>query len=179
MQSIYTKHYKSQAFDSRAPQKCRESRRSVICSLTSTGQVRPVVFVTARVHPGETPASFVAHGLVDWLLGSTQQAEQLRRGVTLVVVPMLNPDGVFLGNYRYHAAALLLCLFCVCFPFSVSGVGFFAPFSCRLFLCSPYSSTRILTDCWLHSSVTQEGCMLTAAGVTGCKAAAKRVVLAA
>ncbi len=59
-----------------------------------------MVFVTARVHPGETPASFVAQGLVDWLLGSHNQAVLLRRGVTIVVVPMLNPDGVFLGNYR-------------------------------------------------------------------------------
>jgi hypothetical protein len=57
------------------------------------------VFVTARVHPGETPASFVGHGLVDWLLGSSTLAVQLRRQVTIVVVPMLN---VFLGNYRYR-----------------------------------------------------------------------------
>lgn len=59
-----------------------------------------MIFVTARVHPGETPASFVSQGLVDWLLGSDPGAVQLRRGATLVVVPMLNPDGVFLGNYR-------------------------------------------------------------------------------
>ncbi len=57
-----------------------------------------MIFVTARVHPGETPASFVSQGLVDWLLGSDPGAVQLRRGATLVVVPMLNPDGVFLGN---------------------------------------------------------------------------------
>ena len=60
-----------------------------------------MIFVTARVHPGETPASFVSQGLVDWLLGTEAQAVQLRRGATIVVVPMLNPDGVFLGNYRY------------------------------------------------------------------------------
>ena len=59
------------------------------------------MFVTARVHPGETPASFVSQGLVDWLLGSEDTAVQLRQGATVVVVPMLNPDGVFLGNYRY------------------------------------------------------------------------------
>ena len=72
------------------------------CYIVAAGQVRPVVFVTARVHPGETPASFVGHGLVDWLLGSSTLAVQLRRQVTIVVVPMLNPDGVFLGNYRYR-----------------------------------------------------------------------------
>lgn len=60
-----------------------------------------MIFVTARVHPGETPASFVSQGLVDWLLGTEDRAVQLRRGTTVVVVPMLNPDGVFLGNYRY------------------------------------------------------------------------------
>ena len=69
-------------------------------SSASAGQIRPVVVVTARVHPGETPASFVCHGLVDWLLSTSKQALQLRQAVTLVVVPMLNPDGVFLGNYR-------------------------------------------------------------------------------
>ena len=65
-----------------------------------TGQVRPVIFVTARVHPGETPASFVVQGLVAWLLSTNTQAVHLRQAATVVVVPMLNPDGVFLGNYR-------------------------------------------------------------------------------
>ena len=73
--------------------------------------MRPVVFVTARVHPGETPASFVGHGLVDWLLGSSTLAVQLRRQVTIVVVPMLNPDGVFLGNYRYRVPGFRDCTF--------------------------------------------------------------------
>jgi len=76
------------------------------CYAVAAGQVRPVVFVTARVHPGETPASFVGHGLVDWLLGSSTLAVHLRRHVTIVVVPMLNPDGVFLGNYRYRVLGL-------------------------------------------------------------------------
>ena len=68
------------------------------------------MFVTARVHPGETPASFVAHGLVDWLLGGTTLAVHLRRHTTVVVVPMLNPDGVFLGNYRYRILGFRDCI---------------------------------------------------------------------
>ena len=85
---------------------------SVVCNRIATVQIstisvvadavakRPVIFVTARVHPGETPASFVMHGFVEWLLSSHVAAQKLRQGVTVVVVPMLNPDGVFLGNYR-------------------------------------------------------------------------------
>lgn len=70
-----------------------------VCAAGSHG-TRPVLFVTARVHPGETPASFVVHGFVDWLLSHQAAAQKLRQEATVVVVPMLNPDGVFLGNYR-------------------------------------------------------------------------------
>ncbi|KAL0021131.1 hypothetical protein WJX77_002577 [Trebouxia sp. C0004] len=90
----------------RSPQMKRIDALVIEEVLTDVGQVRPMVFVTARVHPGETPASFVANGLVDWLLGSSTLAVQLRRHVTIVVVPMLNPDGVFLGNYRTDAGGL-------------------------------------------------------------------------
>ena len=61
---------------------------------------RPVVVVTARVHPGESPASFMCRGLTDFLAGSSDAAALLLDNVVLMVVPMLNPDGVFLGNYR-------------------------------------------------------------------------------
>lgn len=61
---------------------------------------RRVAFISARVHPGETPASFVAKGALDFLCGADPLAKRLRRMITFVVVPMLNPDGVFAGNYR-------------------------------------------------------------------------------
>ena len=31
---------------------------------------RHVVFVSARVHPGESPASYMCHGLLDFLIGT-------------------------------------------------------------------------------------------------------------
>ena len=61
---------------------------------------RPVIFVTARVHPGETPASHVTHGLMEFLLSDDPDAKLLRRQAVFVFVPMLNPDGVEAGNYR-------------------------------------------------------------------------------
>jgi hypothetical protein len=35
---------------------------------------KPTVFLTSRVHPGETPASFVLDGLIKFLLGDSEQA---------------------------------------------------------------------------------------------------------
>jgi len=61
---------------------------------------RPVVVISSRVHPGETPSSYVMDGLLEFLLSAHESAVFLRRHLTLMIVPMLNPDGVFLGNYR-------------------------------------------------------------------------------
>uniref|UniRef100_A0A8C4SAY2 AGBL carboxypeptidase 4 n=1 Tax=Erpetoichthys calabaricus TaxID=27687 RepID=A0A8C4SAY2_ERPCA len=68
-------------------------------SLTADTE-KKLVFLTARVHPGESPASFVCQGLIDFLVSSHPVARVLRDHVIFMVVPMLNPDGVYLGNYR-------------------------------------------------------------------------------
>lgn len=39
-------------------------------------------------------------GLLELLISSNNIAALLRENVTFKVIPMLNPDGVFLGNYR-------------------------------------------------------------------------------
>ena len=39
-------------------------------------------------------------GFIDFICGSSQQAEFLRKHTIFKIVPMLNPDGVALGNYR-------------------------------------------------------------------------------
>lgn len=58
------------------------------------------VGVTARVHPGETVGSFMVEGLLRFLVSSHPAAAYLRRACDCYVVPMLNPDGVVLGNTR-------------------------------------------------------------------------------
>jgi predicted deacylase len=64
------------------------------------------VVITARVHPGETPASFVCQGLIDFLVSDHALARLLREHVVFVVIPMLNPDGVAIGNYRCSSMGL-------------------------------------------------------------------------
>ena len=61
---------------------------------------RKVVLISARVHPGESNASWVMQGLLEALTADSEPAAALRQRLVLKVVPMLNPDGVLLGNYR-------------------------------------------------------------------------------
>ncbi|CAH2326030.1 cytosolic carboxypeptidase 2 [Pelobates cultripes] len=61
---------------------------------------KKAVVVTARVHPGETNGSWMMKGFLDFLLSGSPDAELLRDTFIFKVVPMLNPDGVIVGNYR-------------------------------------------------------------------------------
>ncbi|KAL2092592.1 hypothetical protein ACEWY4_012390 [Coilia grayii] len=61
---------------------------------------RPVVFLTARVHPGETNASWVMKGTLEFLTGSSPLAQSLRACYLFKIIPMLNPDGVINGSHR-------------------------------------------------------------------------------
>ncbi|XP_058502307.1 cytosolic carboxypeptidase 2 [Solea solea] len=61
---------------------------------------KKAVVVTARVHPGETNGSWMMEGLLDFLLGDSEDAQLLRDTFVFKIVPMLNPDGVVVGNYR-------------------------------------------------------------------------------
>ena len=86
---------------------------------------KQTVWVSARVHPGETPCQFVFDGFLEFILrvrvprqmrtiagrpktttySSPEQlddprAEELRRHFVFKLVPILNPDGVANGHYR-------------------------------------------------------------------------------
>ncbi|XP_033828127.1 cytosolic carboxypeptidase 1 [Periophthalmus magnuspinnatus] len=61
---------------------------------------RPLIFLSARVHPGETNASWVMKGSLEFLMSSSPLANSLRESYIFKIVPMLNPDGVVNGNHR-------------------------------------------------------------------------------
>ncbi|XP_068166619.1 cytosolic carboxypeptidase 1 isoform X2 [Antennarius striatus] len=61
---------------------------------------RPLIFLSARVHPGETNASWVMKGTLEFLMGISPLAASLREAYIFKIVPMLNPDGVVNGNHR-------------------------------------------------------------------------------
>ena len=68
--------------------------------------MRKGIVVTARVHPGETNASWMMKGVIDYLCGDSVDARILRDNFVFKIVPMLNVDGVVCGNYRCSLAGV-------------------------------------------------------------------------
>ena len=66
------------------------------------------VWIHAGIHPAETTSYWVVEGLINFLVSTDPRAQALLRGIIFDVVPMANPDGVFLGNYRTNASSVNL-----------------------------------------------------------------------
>ena len=62
--------------------------------------LKPIVFISARVHPGETPASFLLDGILQVILSPDTRGASLRSNFVFKIIPVLNPDGVYRGNFR-------------------------------------------------------------------------------
>ena len=61
---------------------------------------RPIIFISARVHPGETPASFLLDAILQVILSPDARGYALRSNFVFKIIPVLNPDGVYRGNFR-------------------------------------------------------------------------------
>ncbi|CAF3796359.1 unnamed protein product [Rotaria sp. Silwood1] len=89
-------------------------RRDILCEsqagnscfiITVTDESIPLhkkkfVFITARIHPGETNSSYMMRGLLEFITSDDKTAQKLRSELVFKIIPMLNPDGVIVGNYR-------------------------------------------------------------------------------
>eukprot|EP00111_Clytia_hemisphaerica_P022877 TCONS_00067323-protein len=67
-------------------------------------KIKRTIVITARIHPGETIGSWMMKGLLDYLTSNEADAKILRETFIFKIIPMLNPDGVIVGNYRCSLA---------------------------------------------------------------------------
>ncbi|CAH8648481.1 unnamed protein product [Schistosoma rodhaini] len=62
---------------------------------------RPYIILTCRVHPGESNSSWIMKGIIEQLLSNNdRKMNELRKMFIFKIIPMLNPDGVIVGNHR-------------------------------------------------------------------------------
>lgn len=66
------------------------------------------VWIHSAVHPSENTAHFQTEGLINFLLSGHQDAEKILEHVIFNIVPVANPDGVQVGNYRVNADSINL-----------------------------------------------------------------------
>lgn len=65
-----------------------------------TSRKNPCVLIYAREHPDEHDGSWVAQGAIEYMLLDERAARRLRRTLTLLVIPIFDPDGAV--DARYH-----------------------------------------------------------------------------
>lgn len=62
---------------------------------------KKIVFISSRVHPGETGASHMFNGFLDLLMDAKNpHSRSLLKNYVFKIVPALNPDGIYRGYYR-------------------------------------------------------------------------------
>ena len=79
----------------------REGRDVVglrIASAIGESREAPAVWIQARQHAWESGSSWVARGVVEWLLTDDEPAKWLRQNAEIVVVPVMDVDNVATGN---------------------------------------------------------------------------------
>ena len=59
------------------------------------------IILVGRVHPNEVQGSWAIEGVIDFLISDDEQAVSLRNKYIFKIIPMQNPDGVIIGNYRH------------------------------------------------------------------------------
>uniref|UniRef100_A0A336MAR4 CSON014405 protein n=1 Tax=Culicoides sonorensis TaxID=179676 RepID=A0A336MAR4_CULSO len=88
---------------------CRSLAGNNVYYLTVTAPSTPedenqkkkkAIVISGRVHAGESPASWMMKGFMDFITGDSFVAKKLRHKFIFKLIPMLNPDGVIVGNTR-------------------------------------------------------------------------------
>lgn len=78
------------------------SRRGRPLHLASTSDKPEAVILLGRQHPVEVPGAIAMREFVDIVMGSSELAREFRERFMLLIIPLVNPDGVALGHARHN-----------------------------------------------------------------------------
>ena len=88
------------------PRQDRGEKGHVALTVTNpkvSDEKKKVIWLMARQHSWETGTSWVAEGVLRFLLSSDPQAVRLRDNFVFKIFPMADPDGVARGGVRFNA----------------------------------------------------------------------------
>jgi murein tripeptide amidase MpaA len=71
--------------------------------LAKTGNKPEAIILLGRQHPVEIPGALAMRDFVDTVLADTELARQFRERFTLLIIPLVNPDGVENGHSRHNS----------------------------------------------------------------------------
>ncbi|MFK7886625.1 MAG: M14 family metallopeptidase [Gammaproteobacteria bacterium] len=77
-----------------------------IHALETGAELPDVVYLVGRQHPPEVTGSFGFKGFVEAVMGDTPLAREFRANFGVVMVPMMNPDGVVAGHWRHNQGGM-------------------------------------------------------------------------
>lgn len=73
---------------------------NVMPSKRSFNKGKPLIVIAARLHPGESNSSYAMEGFMRFLNNPTNESRSLMDNFSILMLPMINPDGVICGYYR-------------------------------------------------------------------------------
>ncbi|MFS4430876.1 M14-type cytosolic carboxypeptidase [Chryseobacterium sp. S90] len=78
-----------------------------LLTITNTNQNpdKKTIWIHARTHAAEVGSSYVLEGLINTILSESSLGADLRQKYIFKIVPMHNPDGIILGNYRTNGSS--------------------------------------------------------------------------
>jgi hypothetical protein len=76
--------------------------RLVVVAEGTPDEVRrkPTIAIYAREHADEQDGSWIVHGALEFLVGSSPEALALRKRAVFILIPMLHPDGAVANVYK-------------------------------------------------------------------------------
>jgi zinc carboxypeptidase len=78
----------------------KEGRPLLAARIGDGGAVKPCLLVYAGEHADEHDAMWVAHGLIEYLIGDSAEAVRLRTDYTFLVIPMVDPDSTVVSRHE-------------------------------------------------------------------------------